>query len=229
MIRLCSLCSIAFVAALALQAAAEDLNPPPWDQSLPNQTSQIWEATPLGEPGTNISGMVLWPQINPLYMNPFGEASATLAGTWDYEVIDGPKEGQGPIPTWHVGEPGGSLVIKIPNNPNGGDVKQVFWQITSDKSVTPQGSPPTSNPPGTASTPYPHVQWPVGTWYTYNGLLTIRPNPASETITFDLVPSTNISEIVVKTVCISVPEPGTLALLGMAAVGLLAYAWRRRV
>ena len=69
----------------------------------------------------------------------------------------------------------------------------------------------------------PAIQWPTDNWYTYNGMLEIRPNPAGEWIYFDLVQSTNIEEIVIKTICI--PEPMTLSLLGL---GGLAVIRRRR-
>ncbi len=202
---------------------AEDMNPPPWDLSLPNQTSQTWEVQPTGFVDVG------YPYSPTSFNNPFGEPYVTLYGDWNYEEIPGPPQGD-PIPTWHVGPGGGALTITVPNNPIGGDTKKVFWQITSDKSVT-QGNPPMSNPPGATSTPYPALQWPspLDNWYTFNGLVEIHPNPASETITFpDLVECTNISEIVVKTVCYTVPEPGTLVFLSTGAVGLLIFGWRQR-
>lgn len=221
--RICLiLVAIGCLAGPVAQLAAEDIFPPPWDETLPNQTSQTWEAS---ESNFAIGAPILATSAE----NPYGSPTVTLLGNWDYEEIPGPKEGQGDIPTWHVGAGGGTLTITVPNNP-GGDLKQIFWQITSDKSVTPTGNPPTTDPPGTVlPSPHPQIQWPVGTWYTYNGLLQIEPNPESETITFPgLVECTNISEIVIDTVCTTIPEPATSVLLGTCALGVLAGAWRRR-
>jgi hypothetical protein len=68
------------------------------------------------------------------------------------------------------------------------------------------------------------VQHGTTPWYTYNGVIEIRPNPKGEWITWDLLPSTNIEEIVIDTVCV-VPEPMTLAVM---ALGGLALLRRRR-
>lgn len=220
--------------ALSVPAMADDLWPAPWDASLPNQTMQAWEV-PQYPGGTVIPfGM----QFEPTRMeNPFGGATLTFspgeAGPWPVTIeyvpdYHHPDSGL-VVPTVHIGGPDGmptaDLVITIKNKPDENMKKLIFWQITSDKSPTPTGSGPTTSPPGTPlPSPYPQIQWPGGTWYTYNGLIEIRPNPAEETITFPgLVGSTNISEIVIKTVC--VPEPATL---GMAAAGALALLLRRR-
>jgi len=195
-------------------AAAKDLNPPPWDASLPHQTAQAWECQ------TSSGFFNVEPTVS---QNPYGFAYMNVMGGDAIQVIPGP-DGQ-PIPTWHIGPGGGGIDIWVPNNPDENLVKRIFWQLTSDKSPTPTGSPPTTNPPGTAlPAPYPQSQWPTDNWYTYNGLLEIRPNPVGEWIHFNFAESTNIEEIVIKTVCV-VPEPATLSLL---AVGALAVMRRRR-
>ena len=199
------------VIGLAGPLAAMDLNDPPWDMTLPNQTSQAWEccsSSPLVD-------------IEPTVMdNPYGGPDGPLMnGAFDeIQWILGP-EGSDEIATWHVGEPGG-VDIWIPNNPDPDLYKLIFWQVTSDKSPTPVGDPPTTNPPSTSvPTGIAHTQWPNSTWYTYNGMLKIVPNPEGETIHFDFLASTNIEEIVIDTVC--VPEPATIGLLAMGAVALL--------
>ena len=157
----------------------------------------------------------------------------------DYMTPDGTV--QGGTPTVHISitTPDGTGVegtplagttvpvsIWIPNNPDPNLVKKIFWQMTSDKSATPTGDRPTTVPPGTGHpAPNPQIQHDASTWYTYNGLNEIIPNPDGEWLTFELVDSTNIEEIVIKTVCM--PEPATLALLGAGGLGIL-LARRRR-
>jgi hypothetical protein len=117
--------------------------------------------------------------------------------------------------------------IWIPNNPDENLMKKIFWQMTSDKSPTPTGSPPTTMPPGTSQpAPNPQIQHDASQWYTYNGLNEIVPNPDGEWLTFELVDSTNIEEIVIKTVCM--PEPATLSLMAMGGLGVLLGRRRRR-
>ena len=194
---------------LAGPVLARDLWDPPWDMSLPNQTYQAWEFTQ--DPGP-------FPTIDE---NPYGIAELVdYNGTWP-DVVEGP-DGQ-LIQTLHIDEPGG-LSIWVPNNPDPNLRKLIFWQVTSDKSPTPTGSPPTTTPPGASlPTGLPQIQHPNLPWYTYNGLLEIIPNPDGEWIHFDFVVSTNIEEIVIKTICI--PEPATF---GLMILGGLAMLRRRR-
>ena len=168
------------------------------------------------------------------FENPYGVPFLTfepMDGSTDpiIEVQDIPGPTGEIIPTLHIGPGGGKIAVKIQNSPQTNPVKKIFWQFTSDKSPTPTGNPPTTNPPGTSlPSPYPQIQWGSTNWYTYNGLLEIRPNPEEETIIFELVESTNISEIVIDTVCEPVPEPSTLGLLAIGAIGLMMCVRRRR-
>lgn len=137
-------CLLASCVLLCTTAAwTMDLHPPPWDLTLPNQTSQAWEVMP--------SGSLL--DIPPTIMdNPFGQPSISIENG-ELEEVPGP--GGAPVLTWHIMEGGGKLRIWVPNNPDPNLYKQIFWQITSDKSPTPTGDPPTTIPGGTALTaPY---------------------------------------------------------------------------
>lgn len=200
--------TLLIVAGLVVTSAVgKDLNPPPWEISLPNQTYQAWDFTMQGPP---------FPLIDE---NPYGVAELMdYAATWPVPV-------EGPdgfiIDTMHIEEPGG-LTIWVPNNKDPELKKLIFWQMTSDKSPTPTGVGPTTTTPGGQTgtnlpAPYPHIQH-AGTWYTYNGLIEIRPNPEGEWITFPLLASTNIEQIVIKTVC--VPEPCTISLLVLGGLVL---------
>ncbi|MCD6304335.1 MAG: PEP-CTERM sorting domain-containing protein [Planctomycetes bacterium] len=231
--------AVGVIAVVAMTAAADDLWPPPWDPTLPNQTYQAWEAPqePDGTyfpPGTIFEPTCIENPYGPatiMFLPPENQPPDPAYGTTIQWVEDYHQDPPGmEIATWHVdgpeqNAPAADLVITIKNNPDDNLKKLVFWQITADKSITPQGDPPITNPPGTAlPSPNPQIWW-TGSWYTYNGLLEIQPNPEEETIIFPgLLESTNISEIVIKTICI--PEPATMAML--AAGGLLGLLRRRR-
>jgi hypothetical protein len=188
---------------LTSAAQARDVKDPPWDLTAPNQTSQAWEFTT--DPGP-------LPYLPTIDENPYGIADMdVVSGTWP-DPVPGPDGTI--IDTIHIG-PEGGITIHIPNNPEPNLQKQIFWQITSDKSP----GAPTSNPPGTNSFPYPNTPWPGTPWYTYYGLITIPENPPEEWITIPFPDSTNIEEVVVDTVCI--PEPTCLLLLTVGGAAML--------
>jgi len=232
------------VCATASVALAEDLSPPPWDPSLPNQTYEVWQLGQIfnGVPQGTVVTDETWPSA---FENPYGEpyivwptsmGEYTVVVTVDYVDYMTPEGTPIPnMPTLHIGVYDGEGIedtgvpvpvsIWIPNSPDANLFKYVFWQMTSDKSPTPTGNPPTTNPPGVnLPTGIPQYGHGSSTWYTYNGMIGISPNPDGEWLTFELVHSTNIEEIVIKTVC--APEPATLGLLGVG--GLLAWIRRRK-
>ncbi len=245
----------AVMGLVAPSVLAEDLSDPPWDPTLPYQTSQSWEFDEIfagwGD-GTSVSGNTPPSSVENPYGGPYVKWPSEYLVVRDEEgnihlfyvsvtvqVIDyvTPEGITVPgTPTVHIGvydpEAGNEdtsvlvpVSIWVPNSPEPNLVKKVFWQMTSDKSPTPQGNPPTTIPPGTAvPTGIPQIQHDASNWYTYNGEVDIPGNPPGEWLKFGLVSSTNIEEIVVKTVCM--PEPATLGLLA-AGAGLMFLRRRR--
>jgi hypothetical protein len=221
------------VALLASPAWAEDIHPPPWDASLPFQSSQAWECTeqfPIAEeyePPITLDGVEPWETDN---MFPGGPPTMTITNCDGIEEFPEGPTGQ-PTTAWHIGPGGGTVTLTIPNNPDENLYKLIFWQMTADKSATPTGDPPSAGPGDVSHPPsgIPSTQHPYsgddGPWYTYNGLIKLSPNPEKETVTWDLAECTSITEIVVKTVCM--PEPATLALVA-AGAGLAVLRRRRR-
>lgn len=196
----------------------------PWQRGDPGSTYQLWEFTenPGPEPAA--------------YSNPYG-VPLLLIGNGTYpDWVPGPD--QAVIPTWHLGsieqgadgtitEMPGTVELSIPNKPIPNFHKLVYVQITSDKGVL-ANQPPVSIPAWTSVTsPGPIIKHPYGGWYTYNWLIEIRPNPDFEQITFTFPYSTNISQVVVDTIC--VPEPSALASLGTSGILMGLVALRRRV
>lgn len=198
----------------------------PWQRGDPGSTHQVWEFTESAGPLPTLSH------------NPYGVAQLTVQNGQYPDVVPGP-DGQ-PIPTWHLGEivtgtdgtlqelPG-AIDLFIPNSPINNPIKLIYVQITSDK-YTLNNSEPTTIPGAYGIThPGPIIKHGPTSWYTYNWLIEIRPNPDFEHLTFVFPYSTNVSQIVVDTIC-TVPEPSSLVSLGASGLftGLLALRRRRR-
>ena len=199
----------------------EDIWDPPWEEDptgwwsegLHTATYQQWEFSQ----GFDV--------VTATLENPYGDPYVELINA-DYPNPDGPQlgpDGETYINTIHVGSDGtsGGIDIIVYNDPNPNDWKVVFVQITADKAPGPSG--PTTNPPGSVTYPQPAIQH-AGTWYTFTAEIWIPGNPAMEIIHYDFPFSTDISEIVVHTICI--PEPVTMSLLGVG--GLMLLRRRRR-
>jgi len=154
--------------------------------------------------------------------NPFGQPYVELGNATYPDIVIGP-DGVTEILTWHIDQDGGELIIYVPNNPLPNARKVIFIQLTSDKGAL-LGSP-TSSPGGSVSYPKPAINHDGTGWYTYTAQIDIPFNPPEEYITYRFPESTNISEVVVDTIC--VPEPATLGVLICSSVGIAALRRRR--
>lgn len=146
--------------------------------------------------------------------NPFGDPVA--------DIVD--VSGQGVA--WNSGGywegQGFQVVIGIPNRPEAGPYKEVkivmvFQGELGDTSIVdPSGAP-------FSLVSRDIEEQDSSGWYVLRDTWRIEPNPLSETITITLLGDTfqnaAIDRICIDTLCI--PEPATLAILGLGAVVLI--------
>lgn len=171
-------------------------------------TSQGWE---FGAGGSAID--------TPAYVhNPFGPPQILFSPGTPQEVTDFPGNPGAVTWTWHIDQDGGIIEISLHNNPELRERKLVHLQYTSDKASL---GPPVSHPAGEALPG--GVGGHGGSWYTYEWLIEIKPNPKFERIVVPFPRSTNIEEVHVATIC--VPEP---AMAGLLLCGGLVTLRRRR-
>ena len=171
-------------------------------------TSQGWE---FGNGGASLD--------TPAYVNnPFGPPQISFSPGTPQPVTDFPGNPGTVTWTWHIDQTGGGMFIDLYNDPTQRERKVVHLQYTSDKASI--GEPVTA--PAGGVLPGGGVAGHGGTWYTYEWLLEIKPNPPYERIFVPFPESTNIEEVHVSTIC--VPEPTCLGLIGLLA----ATFYRRR-
>lgn len=216
--------AVLLLAGAAPGAFAHDFwdqwNGKPWNRGDAGSTFQAWDFS--------------IDPVNPVAVeNPYGPPQVSFGNSQYPDVVPGP-DGP-PINTWHLGisdpatglEEPGIIDLFLPNNPMNNPVKLVYVQITSDKG-TLANQPPLVNPQAAGiSSPGPIIKHGSTSWYTYNWLIEIRPNPESERLSFTFPYSTNVSQIVVDTIC-TVPEPSSLTALAPGLVAGLAVVRRRR-
>jgi hypothetical protein len=206
------------VCGSAATAWADDLNPPPWERGGPGTTWQAWTFPTAASPTAPDEG----------FLNPNGTPMITITdGNW-LPIEDNH------VGVWQITQPNSSIVANIPDYPYTPYGKTVWTQVTwsgeggvPDVSVSTTWKGNTNTFTGnlicrTLLTNYP----PNGNnqpWYQ-DVVETIIPyNPCQEDVT--ITGKIDCGEVVVDTVC---PEPSTIVLLGIGAVSLLAYAWRKR-
>ncbi len=211
------MCAFLLTALVAVSAQGELIWDPPWVENPGDPqwiggvtTHQRWEFAE--NPGYPVA-----------MDNPFGQPYVELWSATYPDIVIGP-DGATEIPTWHIDQDGGSLTIYVPNNPLPNARKVIFIQLTSDKGAM-LGSP-ISSPGGSVSYPKPAIKHGSTSWYTYTAQIDIPFNPPEEYITYTFPESTNISEVVVDTIC--VPEPTTLGLLLFGGGWATLRRWRGR-
>lgn len=194
------LCGLLLVGVVA-PALAEDLYPPPW-RGDPRSTYQRWE---FGDAN-----------LNPLpdeSLSPFTPlpAEVTPAGDW----LDYWQSHNG---VWPLS---GEIVIPIHNFPEPLPEKRIWVQITWNPQPTFQDvlvegwtDPGVLAGAEVVNTIDLGEQYP---WTHTTFEIILQPNPEIEYIRID--GDIWIDEVVIDTICI--PEPGTMALLGLGVFGLI--------
>jgi hypothetical protein len=207
MSRRTALCTVltVMVAAMAAPAWADDLNPPPW-RGQPGTTFGMWEFStsnpnPLPELG---------------YIYPYGmpttEVYPGLFQSW--QSTWGGRSGVWPL--------SGEIYVTIPNLPLPNPFKDIWVQLTwaeQAPNVDPTVTETRFSVPSTVVSEVPLA----GGWFHTTYLIHIEPNPDWEKIL--ITGAVNVDEMVIDTRCI--PEPTTMALLGLGVAGL-AFCGRCR-
>lgn len=214
---------------LAPAAVAEDLYPPDY-RGLPGSTCQEWDFMD----GSPSPGMVyVYPEpdgTNGITFNPYGTATLMVDNQETAKGYYDPGMGPGDGGAWMDFD---SMLVEVPNTGN--------WEPNTWKDLRIQityWDPFQMYMPGVevrCEMPCVLVNGFIedlgDDWHLLVEDWFIEPNPQEEFVDIfgdsSLLPdSYAISEVVIDTIC--VPEPATLALLGLGAAALVARRRRRQ-
>ena len=156
------------------------------------------------------------PAVPEVISNPYGGAEATITvGVGSPGWVE---SGFPPLTGyWDLSGEGGQIVLDIDNRPESLPYKEIWVQVTYDLWFY---EPPTVDVPGAVYLEG-ETAVVVGDWYLDLSKWRIEPNPAREQIILTAGPTYGslIDQIAVHTIC--VPEPTTIALLGLGSLSLL--------
>lgn len=211
---------IAAVGALLFVAssAMAQVNPPAWFNTQgPNDTALCLE---FNSASTVNQASILW--------NPFGSPTMSFNNLYFQNTLTNHQGMVGVIP----GETA-TMDIFIPNRHDSSRMK-LFW-IQADYYVDGDSSLPAFlTTPGGEQIVFTSVVNvdAGGGWIRQTAEGFILPQPESETLSFQFFGGTPgasngawLDNLCVGTICVPVPEPGSLAVLGL---GVLAFTRRRR-
>ncbi len=196
-----------FVGTLLLQNAGASIVVPPW-RNEPGSTYQEWTFDTDASPAT--------PEFS---NNLYGQVTAT---------VDVQGEFFGFQPRWYpqfLGRTGVwcgaeiTLLMQVPNVPIQNEYKEIWVEMEFRGELTePIISP---NPGGVVTELSRNVANTPDGWLILNASWKIVPNPFAEDMTLHIVcdDGANINYVSADTICL--PEPATIALLGLGLMVLI--------
>jgi hypothetical protein len=186
-------CSISIIVAAGASAS-------------PVTTYQEWTFNDADNPA--------WPEFA---ANPYGTPTVELSGEPDY-TFDWYSEYLGHTGVWHAEFL--DLRLEIPNRPISDEYKEIWITVIFQGKLDTDSVTPV--PGGDKVTSLGQTITNIGnSWKELVIGWRLEPNPESEIICMGFSGTgSSIDSVVVETICI--PEPATLAMLGLGALALLA-------